>query len=84
MRYGRKAVALRRLDGSLPGGGITRLGLLAAPAYVCFRSAKDLCRVIEMAAHRAVNPWHVPLIIPALFLFRLMDAAGIVSSRFSK
>ena len=84
LRYGRKALALRKLDGTLPGSAITRLGPLAAPAYVCYRSAKDAYRLLEMAGRRIVNPWHVPLLIPALIFFRMMDAAGIVSAQIRK
>ena len=84
MRYGRKALDLRKRDGSLPGGMIARLGPLAAPAYLCYRSAKDMLRLAEMTRDRVVNPWHIPALIPALLLFRLMDAAGVVSSQLSR
>lgn len=80
LRYGRKALLLRRLDPTLPGGVINQLGPLSALAYVCYKSPKDVCRLMNMAAHGIVNPWHVPLLIAPLIAFRMLDAVGILQA----
>ena len=80
MRYGRKALKLRRLDRTLPGAVITRFGLLAAPAYIAFKTLKDVCRLIEMTWRRQVSPWHVPALLPMMLVFRILDAVGVVTA----
>ncbi len=81
LRYGRKALLLRRLDSTLPGSIISRLGLLSALAYICYKSPKDAYHLICMAAHRIVNPWHVPLLLLPLIAFRIVDALGMLQAQ---
>ena len=80
--YGRTAYAMRKLDPTLPGSIVMRLGLLSAPAYVCCKTVKDLYKLARMAIENRVNPLHVPMLIPALFLFRLADAVGILTAPY--
>ena len=80
LMYGRAALAMRRLDPTLPGSVITRLGPLAPPAYVCYKVVRDTHRLLGMARRQDVCPWHVPLLLPALIFFRLVDALGVLSA----
>lgn len=79
MMYGRTAMGMRILDPTLPGGAIARMGPLSAPAYIVYKLGKDTFRLIRMACQRLINPWHAPLLLPLLILFRLMDAVGVLS-----
>ena len=80
MRYGRTALSIRKLDPTLPGGALAKFILLASPAYVCYKVAKDVRCLADMTRRRLVNPLHVPLLFPALVLFRIFDAIGIATS----
>ena len=82
MMYGRTAYAMRKLDPTLPGSIVMRLGPLSAPAYVCCKTVKDLYMLARMAIENHINPLHVPMLIPALFLFRLVDAVGILTAPY--
>ena len=83
LRYGRKAFALRVHDPTLPGSAITRMGPLAAPAYVGYKTVKDFRSLIRAIRLGIINPWHAPLLAPALVLFRMMDAVGIVKGQLA-
>ena len=83
LRYGRKAFALRVHDPTLPGAVIVRLGPMAGPAYVGYKSAKDLYSVLQAARHGIINPLHVLLLPPALVLFRILDAVGLVKGQLA-
>lgn len=84
LRYGRKALALRRIDPTLPGAVILRFGPLAAPAYICYKVTKDAYRLLQMTGHGFVSRWHAPLLFPALVLLRLMDALVIASDQLRR
>ena len=81
LRYGRKAFALRKLDPTLPGSVIVRLGPLAGPAYVGYKSVKDLYSVVRAAVLGVINPWHAPILAPGLLVFRIMDAVGMIQGQ---
>ena len=84
LRYGRKAFALRKFDRTLPGSAIVKLGPLAGLAYVGYKSVKDLYSVVRAARMGIINPWHAPLLIPALVLFRMLDAVGIIKGQLGR
>lgn len=77
LRYGRKALALRMIEPTLPGGGMARLGLLAVPGYVSYKIVKDVCCMSMMATRHAINPWHAPLLFPMLAAVRILDGFGM-------
>jgi cellulose synthase/poly-beta-1,6-N-acetylglucosamine synthase-like glycosyltransferase len=84
LRYGRKALLLRQIDPSLPGSVIVRLGPLAAPAYVCYKSVKDITCLLSAACHHHVDARHIPLLIFGLLTSRAMDACGIIKQQLTK
>jgi glycosyltransferase involved in cell wall biosynthesis len=83
LRYGMKALMMRKIDPTLPGGRLIDLGLLAAPAYITYKFARDAGVLFSMSMHHHVNPWHAPFLLPLLLLFRLLDGAGLISSQYN-
>lgn len=84
LRYGEHAYVLRKIDRTLPGSAITRLGPLAAPAYLGYKAVKDLYSLSRMVQDGVVNPRHAFFLIPALFLFRLLDSVGIIRAQMRR
>lgn len=79
MLYGRVALGMRKIDPTLPGGYISRLGPLAALPYIVFKFAKDAYMLLHMTSRSLIHPLHVPLLLPLLILFRLADAYGMIT-----
>lgn len=71
--YARRFIAIRRLDPTLPGGRLLRLGPFAAPLLAGGRLSRDLLRLV-----RARRPLGIGLALPvyaaALAAFRALDA----------
>jgi len=81
LRYGMKALEMRKIDPTLPGGRLIGLGYMAVPAYLAYKMIKDGLTVFGMLRQGHVHPAHIPLVLPMLFLFRLLDSVGIVSAQ---
>lgn len=84
LRYGRKALAMRMIDPTLPGGSFARLGPFASPAYVSYKLVKDTSILLKMMRRGLVNPYHVPFLFPSLILCRMLDSIGILAVQCSR
>jgi glycosyltransferase involved in cell wall biosynthesis len=70
--YARRFVAVRRIDPTLPGGRLLRLGALAAPFFAAGRLCRDLQRLAR--ARRALGiGLSLPVYAAALAAFRALD-----------
>lgn len=81
IRYGKKAIYLRSMDPTLPGALVRKLGPAAAPAYLCYKSLKDVRSMLAMVGRRQVRLLHMPILLPILFLLRLLDTIGVVRTQ---
>ncbi|MHB0998432.1 MAG: glycosyltransferase family 2 protein [Armatimonadota bacterium] len=78
MRYGKKALLIRRIDPTLPGGTLVKLGLLAPFAYMGYKFLKDIKGLFGMSKQGLLNGLHVPFLLPALMVARLIDSISIL------
>lgn len=82
--YGRTAYMMRKVDPTLPGGIIARVGPLCGLAYICYKSFMDLVRLPKMVRVGAAHPLHALFLIPCLFLFRILDAIGMTTLQLTE
>ena len=72
MSYARRFVAVRRIDPTIPGGRLLRLGPFAAPLLAAGRLWRDLPRLLR--ARRSLGIGHsLPVYALALAAFRALD-----------
>jgi glycosyltransferase involved in cell wall biosynthesis len=71
--YARRFIAIRRVEPSLPGGRLLRLGPLAAPLLAGGRLWRDVGRLVRARSAIGVG-WSLPLYALSLALFRAIDA----------
>lgn len=84
LRYGMKALVMRRIDPTLPGAVLSRLGMLAPMAYMGFKLLKDTRMLFDMSRRGLVLLLHVPLLFGMLIACRLIDSVGIAVAQCRK
>jgi glycosyltransferase involved in cell wall biosynthesis len=72
--YARRFVAARRIDPTLPGGGLLRLGPFAAPLFAGGRLWRDLQRLVRSRRALGIGPG-LPVYAAALAGCRAVDMA---------
>lgn len=80
-RYALTAMAMRVYDPSLPGGWLSKLGRLAAPAYCAARFGRDMRATAEMAADRRVSPVRIPAVVAGSLVLRLADLTFMLCAK---
>ncbi|HEY3298122.1 MAG TPA: glycosyltransferase [Armatimonadota bacterium] len=82
--YGSTAYMMRKIDPTLPGSAIARIGPLAGLAYICYKSYMDIARFPRLVKAGVAPLWHVPLLLPCLFTFHLLDAVSITAQQLKR